>query len=191
MGHRHEAHGLFEIRITGQCNTHHVWPPLDHLLEQRGTIHLWHALVRDDHVEWPLLHCFDRVASAVDEFHRPLVAQPVQPHAQSIEELRLVVYEQDPFHDGLATARPLRGSTRVNRDPTPVSLCSSMRPPCFSTIDRVIASPWPVPLPTSFVVKKGSKMRSRILSGMPQPLSCTCTRTNPSSASVVMMMRPL
>ena len=36
-----------------------------------------------------------------------------------------------------------------------------------------VESPRPVPFPGSFVVKNGSKMRSRISSGMPCPVSLT------------------
>ena len=43
--------------------------------------------------------------------------------------------------------------------PFPSSVSQSRVPPCLSTItDRAMARPWPVPLPTSLVVKKGSKM---------------------------------
>ena len=38
---------------------------------------------------------------------------------------------------------------------------------------RAMARPWPVPLPTGWVVKKGSKTLSRMASGMPRPVSAT------------------
>jgi hypothetical protein len=41
-----------------------------------------------------------------------------------------------------------------------------------------IASPSPVPEPTDFVVKNGSKMRGRTSVAMPQPLSSTLSSTN-------------
>src|SRR5262249_46627814 len=43
------------------------------------------------------------------------------------------------------------------------------RPPCAAAIDRQIASP--IPNPSVFVVKNGSKIRSAIPSRMPLPLS--------------------
>ena len=42
-------------------------------------------------------------------------------------------------------------------------------PPCASTIDLQITKP--IPMPWGFVVKKGSKMRSRLLVSMPGPES--------------------
>src|ERR1039458_5691836 len=43
---------------------------------------------------------------------------------------------------------------------------------------KAVASPRPVPLPTSLVVKNGSKIRGRISGGMPQPVSLTLTHAN-------------
>ena len=60
------------------------------------------------------------------------------------------------------------GDSRLDREPdeerrpdTHRRLEASRSPPCFSTIVRAIDSPWPVPLPTSLVVKNGSKIRFR------------------------------
>ncbi len=41
-----------------------------------------------------------------------------------------------------------------------------------------VASPRPVPLPCSFVEKKGSKILARVSLSMPQPLSLTSSKTN-------------
>ena len=46
-----------------------------------------------------------------------------------------------------------------------------MVPPCALTMPWLTESPSPVPLPTSFEVKNGSKMRFRFSSGIPQPVS--------------------
>ncbi len=40
-----------------------------------------------------------------------------------------------------------------------------------------VASPSPVPLPTSFVVKNGSKMCAQVSVAMPDPVSLTRSRT--------------
>jgi len=50
--------------------------------------------------------------------------------------------------------------------------------------------PSPVPLPTSFVVKKGSKIRLRSASGIPRPVSATETQTYPSSSQDRTVMTP-
>ncbi|GBE34454.1 hypothetical protein BMS3Bbin06_00979 [bacterium BMS3Bbin06] len=46
-----------------------------------------------------------------------------------------------------------------------------MKPPCCFTIPYTVGSPSPVPLPTSFVVKKGSKTRDFTSSSIPSPVS--------------------
>jgi hypothetical protein len=52
--------------------------------------------------------------------------------------------------------------------PLPISVSNVNVPLCRSvTADLAIANPCPVPRPTSFVVKKGSKMLARTSSGMP------------------------
>src|SRR5438445_299730 len=57
--------------------------------------------------------------------------------------------------------------------PRPTSLWTSIQPWCCWTMPKTVARPRPVPLPTSFVVKKGSKMCSLISAGMPLPVSVT------------------
>src|SRR6478672_745322 len=52
-----------------------------------------------------------------------------------------------------------------------------MPPPDCWTIPRTVARPRPVPLPCSFVVKKGSNAWSRVSGGMPWPVSDTSSRT--------------
>ena len=44
-------------------------------------------------------------------------------------------------------------------------------------VPYTMARPSPVPLPTSFVVKKGSKMRARVSAVMPEPASLTTSIT--------------
>jgi hypothetical protein len=59
----------------------------------------------------------------------------------------------------------------------PGSVSKLREPPCRTTIERAIASPWPVPRPTSFVVKNGSKTRSAISGAIPVPVSRTDNTT--------------
>src|SRR5207248_2230381 len=73
------------------------------------------------------------------------------------------------------------GSVMRNVAPAPEPPPStSSRPPCAVTIPWLMASPSPVPWPTSFVVKNGSKMRSRTSAGMPDPSSRNVTTACPS-----------
>src|SRR5207302_4782139 len=64
-----------------------------------------------------------------------------------------------------------RGSRTVNRLPLPGSLATSIVPPCAWTIPRLTERPSPVPFTAGFVVKNGSKIRARLASGMPVPVS--------------------
>jgi len=52
-----------------------------------------------------------------------------------------------------------------------------MKPPVCLTMPYTVDSPSPVPLPTSLVVKNGSKILSMISVGMPVPVSSTSTST--------------
>ena len=52
-----------------------------------------------------------------------------------------------------------------------------MNPPWLPTMPCTVESPIPVPFPTSFVVKNGSKVRSMISLGMPSPVSLTVRTT--------------
>ncbi len=52
--------------------------------------------------------------------------------------------------------------------PTPTVLTTSMVPPWRARISLQMKRPRPVPLPASFVVKKGSKIRARSSAGMPR-----------------------
>ena len=55
--------------------------------------------------------------------------------------------------------------------PRPTALSTSIAPPWALTMPWLTDRPSPVPLPTSLVVKNGSKIRCRFSSGMPQPVS--------------------
>ena len=60
--------------------------------------------------------------------------------------------------------------------PIPGELSTVMLPPMASSTLRVIESPMPVPDPMALVVKKGSKIRSRISGLIPHPVSETSSK---------------
>src|SRR5262249_13946523 len=80
------------------------------------------------------------------------------------------------------------GRVRTNSVPRPGSLATSIVPAWASTILREIAMPSPVPF--SFVVKNGLKMRSSLSGGMPHPLSRTRTTALLPPFSMNSSMRP-
>ena len=63
------------------------------------------------------------------------------------------------------------GNQSVNTVPFPTSLSTRILPPCRSTIPRLTDKPSPVPSPSFFVVKNGSKIRGKTAAGIPHPES--------------------
>ncbi|VUD74664.1 hypothetical protein MET9862_05297 [Methylobacterium symbioticum] len=59
--------------------------------------------------------------------------------------------------------------------PWPTVLATSTSPPDCLAKPKTWDRPSPVPLPTSLVVKKGSKMRGSTSGGMPEPVSVSET----------------
>ena len=154
--------------------------------EQLVSQHAGHALIADHHRErvaaaLQLADGVERLLSGAGAQHGvllPIPAAEVAAHGR--QHLRIVVDDED---DGLVHGWALR---RV--DPTAGSATrNSVRPGCDSTEmspslwrtrRRTMSRPRPVPWPSGLVVKNGSKMRSRIFSGMPLPLSMIRTTTS-------------
>ena len=80
--------------------------------------------------------------------------------------------------------RARRGAGRSTRNVEPFPGVDStwISPPRPLTMPWQIERPSPVPTPTGFVVKNGSKMRGRTSGGMPAPVSEISTRARPSGA---------
>ena len=71
-------------------------------------------------------------------------------------------------------ATPSTSGSRTSKlAPRAGALPSRIEPPWDSTMPYATASPRPVPFPRGFVVKNGSKMRSRSASSTPIPVSVT------------------
>lgn len=99
-----------------------------------------------------------------------------------------------PGEDGLSLARYLRERNgpaiiMLTALDSVVDRVVGLVPPCVSTIPRLTARPMPVPMPAGFVVKYGSKIRERIPSGIPGPLSAISTRTPARSRSAAIRIR--
>src|SRR4029078_6904301 len=102
-----------------------------------------------------------------------------QPH----EGLLVDPEEGHPLHDTLYhNDRSLdNGRHKVNVVPFPTSLSTRILPPCRSAMPRLTESPSPVPSPSLFPVKNGSKMRGSTVGGMPEPVSPTSHAHTPSA----------
>ena len=61
--------------------------------------------------------------------------------------------------------------------PWPGSLYTHTPPPLCFTMPNTVDRPRPVPLPCSFVLKNGSKMRARGAASIPTPVSVSASRT--------------
>ena len=72
-----------------------------------------------------------------------------------------------------ARARGAAGKYRLNSAPRPGALCTAMPPWWLFTMPCTTDNPSPVPSPAGLVVNSGSKMRSRVASSMPTPVSVT------------------
>src|SRR4029079_5145058 len=100
-----------------------------------------------------------------------------------------VVVVDDRDQRGVARRHCASGTVKQNALPGARVSCQR-RPPCASTIERLIASPSPVPL--AFVITNGSNSASAISGEIPGPLSSTAMRTKPgpSGAAVTRTTRP-
>src|SRR5207247_9174504 len=96
---------------------------------------------------------------------------PVEPQLQRsrqcLQQRRVVVDDQDPCgrrlaqNSGSSGGGPvMTGSSIRKLAPCPRFGSTEIRPPCSLRMLYVIESPSPFPVPTSFVVKNGSRMRS-------------------------------
>src|ERR1051326_1860936 len=86
---------------------------------------------------------------------------------EGLGDLLIVVNKQNPAHAASCTI----GSTIPNAVPLPGSVVKRKAPPCLSMIFAEIGRPSPVP--SSLVLKKGSKSRCCTSGGIPGPLSST------------------
>src|SRR4029079_8318185 len=96
----------------------------------------------------------------------------------------------DDYYDGLLVVtfvhRPTLGNETQKISPGSPGK-AQRRPPCDSMIERQIDSP--IPIPSSFVVKKASKIFSKFSASAPGPLSAIVTKTSWPSLTLVFNSR--
>src|SRR5207247_10971615 len=103
------------------------------------------------------------------------IARQSQQALQAASHGEIVVHDEDGWL-GLshAAGAPTSGKMKWKVAPPPALFVAQMTPPCASMIDRAIASP--IPMPSRFVVKNGSKICSWESPRSPGPESSTATR---------------
>src|SRR5271166_4233583 len=144
--------------------------------QQLRAIHLWHAHIGDHSVERLLFEGQQRGRGAIDELHFPVTTHAMQGAPQAVENVGFVIDKEQPFGHQSSFARWIGPIGKLMKKvvPWPSSVSNQIFPPCFLTITACARDrPCPVPLPTSLVVKNGSKTLVRIASGMPVPVSAT------------------
>src|SRR5262249_8988206 len=150
------------------------------LLEQREPVHDRHLDVAHDRVVVDLPDPLERVRRRLRGVDLDPLRAEADRRRQRLEERDVVVDEQDPrlVHrsgsSGLSP--PEAGTSTMNVAPPPGVGESEISPPCSLTMLYVIESPRPVPVPTSFVVKNGSKTREAMSAGIPGPVSWNTIR---------------
>src|SRR5579883_1453821 len=176
--------------MTRKNQPHRFWESFQNFSKQFSAVHSRHPHVRYNHVERGFFHHLQRFRAAFHKDHFPFTAHRTQQSLQTLQHQGFVIDKKDALvHEPPEAAN---GSWIMNVVPLPTALSNEILPPCLSTItDREIASPWPVPFPTPFVVKNGSKIRPRIFSGIPAPVSWTRTSTQSRCRWVLTVMVPL
>src|SRR5690242_13185049 len=153
---------------------------LAHALEQRITLNTRHADVEHHASGFGALRRLrcnvgeERLRRGVQSAR---VVMRFEEPRERIAYRLLVVHDLDQSARGSHSRNSVPGRRRSNQ----------RRPPCACTMVRQIDSP--MPIPSDLVVKKGTKMRSASLSGIPGPKSRTDSVAPVASASTEMTRR--
>src|SRR5439155_11175273 len=180
------------LAMPGDYEGGRVRPARPDLGQQRQTVHPRHLDVGDDRVVVLDGDPLERRRRGVGRLDgHPTHPQP-QGLGQRLQQGRVVVDDEDaqrPRHWEVSfVSAGARGRWMRNVAPAPGWLTTEIVPPCSLMIPYVIERPRPVPLPTSLVVKNGSKIRRSSPGGIPCPLSANETSTAPESVEPKMRM---
>src|SRR5580658_742058 len=175
--------------------------PLD-FGQELGAIEPGHAHVRNHDIEASCRKQGQGRLRIGEEHHVPVVALGAEQPLQPLQQVQIVIDEEYALpHKSPGPVRTSQGvlasatspnGRRTTKVAPPASASSRKSfPPClFRTTSRQIDKPWPVPRPTSLVVKNGSKIRSRIGLGTPGPLSPTRISTKGPASRVAIRIVP-
>src|SRR5207249_4812645 len=198
------AHDRVDVGVAREHDAVGVGADLHRASEELDAAHRRHSLVGDDDGRVVRLEELEAAGPAVGGQQRELVAVV---EGEGAEDVRLVVDHDHgkapvielhafPYPLPLAalsseTADASAGNTMRNVAPAPGALSTSIRPPWALVMPCAIASPSPVPAPTSLVVKNGSKTRPSTSAAMPWPSSRMVTITVSRSCRVSTQTLPI
>ena len=150
--------------FTGHGDKGCLWLQATKFGKEVGNRHIRHFAVNDDHID----HCLIL-----------LTGQERLTSGGEVENLKIELDKK--------TTQGVSNETLVIRKqvPTPSSVSNSSSQPCWLAVPQTMASPIPVPSFWGLVVKNGSKILSRMASGIPVPRSRTSSTTRPNSSSRV------
>src|SRR5262245_11623427 len=156
----------------------HVGVTADDLLAELEAVHALQAQIGDDDVDVALPQDVQRVRRRGAPCDRE--SSLAERRVERLAHAAVVVDEQhvashDASLSSSASSRP-GGRKTVNDAPPPGSFATVTLPPCSCTMAFTTARPRPVPSPTGFVVKNGSKRCARFSGAMPGPWSVTRTQ---------------
>jgi len=175
------------VRVARHVQDGHIRAKRYETLRQNGAVHLRHHHIREEEMDRPGMALDDpqrvcNLSSAQNDIP-PVLEDPLN------ERTNLILVFDD--QNGLASARR-QGADRLHHllrdtldarevEPERASLSRFTFYPDVTAalpddaVDRRQAEP--VPLPSSFVVKKGSKMRAWVSASIPVPVSLTTSIT--------------
>src|SRR5207249_1161837 len=149
--------------------------------QERETIHPRHLDVGDDRVVVAGGDAVERGRRRVGRVHRHSAHPDSERLGKRLQQGPVVIDDEDVQHRHAAevswVSENARGKWRRNVAPSPGGLTTEIVPPCSCMIPYVMDRPRPVPLPTSLVVKNGSKIRRPSPGGIPFPVSAKATST--------------
>ena len=154
MGGADRPQDQVHIGVTREDDPHRPRVAVADAGEQLGAVHAGHAHVRHDDVELVLFEQLQRRLRPAGEVHLPVAAPAAQHPSQSVEDHLLVVDEQhaQAHRESSMPASGTVPNRTTNRAPPRSDRPTEIVPLCRQTIPSTMASPCPVPLPTSFVV---------------------------------------
>src|SRR4029450_1405367 len=146
----------------------HSGPNILDLRQQGEAVHARELDVADDSVVVDLadaIQCVQRRLGGIDldAGHRQAPAL-----GKRLEQPVVLVHDENPrVHSPASSASNGNSSSKIA--PFPDRLRTVIWPPCSCTMLYAIESPRPLPEPSSFVLKNGSKMRCSGPGSMPAP----------------------